>query len=595
MTDVVDLIPEQNSGSDKDKKKKGPPPEMLWRRHCIAMLNGPGNAGFGYERLSDGKVLLYRKEMHRWVPVRDLDECKEMTTHFLTSRHPELYTQRAVEQCARAMYSFIPNDCLKLRRDKKRVLISAENCILEAMPDGRFKFHNPNHAGFSSEFRNTIVRSHVDFSIDMSQVKDGYYTPRQELPGGLLGKLLKDFFPDKQTHDAFQEFVGDTLHPTQRKAFPVLIGTPDSGKSQVLSLIKKLHKDSIFADLSDIENFELEPWIGKSVVIVDELGDSITERIFKRVVGGAGTPIRRKGMSTVSVEPTWKLIGGANKLFRIDEKTGAVETRIYPFVVPTYNGPLIDALAEKISEGYIDDAGKSVRSQLPEFFDWCLVGLARVCKRGRTLRHDELPQESKAFKETIKKAANPVIEWLDHVEAIATEPMPQPYDSDEEMERKKALEGLGELMPKELVYRAFCEWAKRQGKKNAANLSLDRWTKEFFLPAADARFGSGWNRKERRPWAVIDGKRVRAWSWPIAFMNERPEEAAVSRTEVIDSFNREDAYDAKNLPPHIIERLRIREENRKKSDEEKMAKLGLVKHMDPYWGETWIRPEDKQE
>ena len=446
--------------------------ESLWRLHLKECHD------FGYTSNEQGQVVLYKWGNPHWEPlqVEGVGGLQSYIEKWIDSTCRSMYSAQAISSCVRITPTVIINLKSPLRTPETVAIALDEHVLklvydLEGKPSiyadqidkrtGRIIEAGSNGAilkqGKSSTVRDFLYPVRIRrVSIPKECISStGQYTPPPTPQDSIFAKFLRTSIRKEDT-DAFQEFFGDLLCDKVRKAAPVLHGAPDSGKSRWLGLANAIlgPKNCVSADLGKMgSRFSMEAWVGKQVVIVDELPKSIgDESILKKSIGGALVNVERKYVGDLSVVPRWKFLIGANHLPSFSEKTSAIATRLRVFSVLTV------PVDERIEE--VDHLIARQESNI--VLDWMLEGLLRIEARGRALRPDELSGSSKAVQDASAKDSNPVISWIEEAEVVVD---------------------AGCYTPKDELHGLFREWADQHGHKGFAQVSSVVFFRDMFLQA----------------------------------------------------------------------------------------------------------------
>lgn len=585
---VVDLA-EVRSESKKDKEKEDKPTaEMLWRGYIASSGRIAGEPGI------DGGMIPYQWNRTYWKPLGNAKRLKPVINEYLSVKGGTYYSSSNVNACISLTEANIENVGKRIKKDSRRCYIATNNAVLEVEGSGKIRVFNFNHAGVEAQMKNIIVRSHVDMFIDFSRVDDhGYYQLKSldelEDQSTRFGSLIQSCFPDQEVRSVAREFLGDTYSPISRKAMVILIGEGDGGKSQLLKVLGGVHSNFAAGNLGKTDGFDLENFLGKQLIIIEEMPKSLNENTFKGLIGGSYIPVYRKWMDPLTIDPDFKIVVAANEMPRIDEKSGAVELRFYPIPVKQFKGKKIDDLGKSIINGYEtrDETGRvtgHMPPQIEQVFEWLLHGLSEVYKRGRTLKQEELPEASQKIRRDIAMNANPCVTWI---EDVGCEPTGD----------------YGALMPRTVAFDHFKLWAEGENRSGLAKMNFNSWSRNMFMKAMTQKFGEGWSGRERKA-NFDDGSGIRkVRCYPIRFTNA-PKISMVKHDEAIRSFNDRDAYDHDNLPPHIIEMIEkerielekvscLNAEQREFMLDQKMRAAGYVETTCETFGKTWKKEGGK--
>lgn len=508
---------ETTTTEDTEKKKNEPSIESHFAKYLVK------SDLYAVELDINGNPILYYWETNGryWKALSEI-ELKAKITFYIENFHPGKLTARACAACEAIALQYVYAYGRKLVKTRD-FQISTINHILEVQKDGRIRAINKTEE--ARNIKKYFCRTHI--AIDLGNLGE-YYTPQDQEKieqHGKFGKMVTLAMPNLESRRAMQEFFGDTLNPALRKSFPVMIGEPNGGKSQLLLLLLKMHTNSCAINIDKDGGFGYEEIIGKSFVVIDELGDRPSARMIKQLVGGAALPIERKHRGNVTIEPDFKFFAGDNGTFKFSEKTGALEARFYLFKIHT--------VAKK---DRVDEIAKLViESELKNVFDWALAGAIRVVKRGRILRHDELPAESQALMQNMAQDTNPCEDFIRDLGIV--------FDRDG-------------LIPKQDVYDQFRQWCEKRGNHNYARVSLPVFVRDFWGRSIANVCPEYESALERRASVNIGMGRKRVECFPVRFTNA-PEArmTVIDNSEVKATYNDAKAYNPSNLPPHIAQRI----------------------------------------
>lgn len=542
---VIDLDEQRTkkeAAAEEGKKKKEPAIETFWTKEIMR------RGDYASYRDAAGRSILHKFERDtRTWKVAEEEQLEADITRFLTIYKPEKYGTSAVKNCVGITDSHVYTFGRKLER-KRDFVISTLSHFLHVQDDGKIVALDKDELG--SACKDYFCRLHINVDLRGTGRVGCYYVPQKtediEKRDTFFAKLITRGFSKKENRRCFQEFFGDTLNPTVRKAFPVLIGDPDGGKSKMLEVLQYLHGDTgTSIDLEDLAGFETEKLLGASFVAVDEIGKQFSEKHFKRMIGGSSFEIKRKFLKNLSVKPDWKSMGGDNFTFSFSEKSGALETRFFYIKV------------ESVKEDLrIDDiAVKAIESDLMDIFDWALNGAVAVVKRGRLLRHSELPEDSQKIMKDMQKKTNPCINFLKEVGAKFSETA---------------------LIPKQDLYKHFVQHCLDNGRAGSAKVSFEVWCRDYFSKAIK-EVDSGYDPAfERRASVRINGASKRVECYPV-YLTNSPDYAGkeVSSDEARRTHDDKDAYTNEILPAHILEKMQAEADEMQKtlalSEEQKKA------------------------
>lgn len=521
---VVDFdAKKQEKSRSRAPKPKEPPIETFWTQELMR------RGDYAVTTDQNRKVVLMRwnKQMRIWEDCSEADLNSDVT-RFLTITKNDRYSALSVRNCEKITTGHINTYGRKLVRDKK-FIISTENHFLEVLDDGKILAHNKDELG--QECKKFYPRVHIAVDLSATGRIGKFYTPQTneqiESKNSWVGKYIVSSFPKIDNRRCAQEFIGDTLNPKIRKAFPVMIGKPDGGKSMVLDILKRMHTKSTSIELNELDSFDTERLLGCSFVAIDELGKTFKETKFKQLIGGAGFSLKRKGITNLSIDIDFKVMGADNFEFTYSEKSGALERRFFFIHVE-------DIPIHKQTEGLKDLIFDSPTERI-DMLEWMLNGAIDVVKRGRIRYHTELPEDSQKLMRRMQTKTNPCIQFL---------------------KENGCTFAPGSLMPKRDVFQSFLEYCAQTNRKIFANVSFEVWCRDYFDKAIKEVCPDYDERLERRSSVRISGQSKRVECFPITFGN-MPEYRGntVSHDEAARSFNDEAAYEKDKLPDHILERI----------------------------------------
>lgn len=498
------------------------PIETFWTKELMRR----GDYAIFQDQTGESILYTFCRKKRTWVASKENDIFADVTNYLVTHKYSK-YGEANKVKCAKITESHIYTFGRKLKRTKE-FIISTINHFLEVTPEG-IQFHDKDEVDCKKFFCRVHVDVDLSKKIRLKDMKKFYICDTNEeieSRDTYFQKLITRGFKKVENRRAFQEFMGDTLNPVLRKAFPVLIGEPDGGKSQMIDMLLSLHAPfSTSIDLDRLDTFDTESLLGCSFVAVDEIGDTIKEKQIKQLVGGASFTIQRKKIKNLKIKPEAKLMGGANKPSTYREKTGALETRFYYIHVDKVKAE--DRIAE-IS--YFIDLHDKI-----DMLEWALNGAMAVIARGRILRHEEMPEDSIKMVGDMKKKSNPCIDFLQYGDAHFSST---------------------KLTPKIQVYRAYKNYCEQYGRSISAKVSYEVFVRDYFSKAIGDICKDYDATLERRASVMLDGTKKRVECFPIYFRNdEMLDKTRVKDDEAIKTYHDPEAYAQDNLPAHILERV----------------------------------------
>lgn len=554
------------SNIDNAKKKKNKDEDKINFEYLWGLELRRRN-DFAYESTQDeNKSLLYTfdKTSRIWRKVKDAKQIEKEVLKFVDKTNSGKKRNQSIKACADLTMTEVLAYGRKLEKSKE-FIISTINHILHFLDDGRIRCHAKDDLMYQG--KEYFCKVHVP--IDLG-VQGEYYVPQKTLlieqKDTLFSMLIKSAFPDPLVRECAQEHCGDTLSPILRKAVVLFIGKKNGGKSQILDLIKMMHLNSCVARMDNLERFGMAQFPSSSMIIVDELGERINEALFKGMVGGSVLQVTIPYEGPCTIVPDFKMAWGANEMPKIYDKSGAVETRIYPIPVETNKGKRIEELSNKIKE-----------KELRDVFDWFVNGALKVIKRGRIMTHEEMPIQCRKEMDKINKTSNPGIDWAKDVEIIPDEK---------------------NLIPKQDVFDNFRNWCLMNGHANYAKMSISVWSRDIFKKTMHELHGIAYKEDLERRATVSTGafSKRRVDCFPVSFKNDpNAVSNSVSTDEVSRSYHDTEAYKySDNIPDHIVKKIqaeqdkidaivKMNEEQKRKFFESKMIDEGYTKNPDGSW------------
>lgn len=245
-----------------------------------------------------------------------------------------------------------------------------------------------------------------------------------ELADKTLNKLACG---DPDIRSLLEECIGYCFYRRNElgKAF-ILTGDKSNGKSTFLDCVKAiLGADNISAlELKELgDRFSTSMMFGKLANISDDISDDFLQgnqvSIFKKVVTGNRIKAERKGQDPFEFEPYVKLIGSANDIPRMKDKTGAVLRRlvIIPFNAsfskadPDFNPWIKYDLIQQESVEYLIRIG--------------IEGLKRVIANNEFTKSEKVQKQLDGYEEE----NNPILSFLAEcdIDEIENEPTNEVY------------------------------------------------------------------------------------------------------------------------------------------------------------------------
>jgi len=206
-----------------------------------------------------------------------------------------------------------------------------------------------------------------------------------------------------------QEWSGYCLVPdTSEQKFLFCEGEGANGKSVYFAAIEAMlgEENVSHVGLEKFgDRFALSSTIGKLANIVAEVGelDKAAEAQLKQFTGGDRMTFDRKGISSVEVTPTARLMLAANNRPRFVDRSAALWRRM--FVVPFR----VEVPTEKRIKGMDKPKWWRASGELPGIFNWALAGLHQL----RTQSGFTMPKLCADALEDYRMESNPAQSFLE--------------------------------------------------------------------------------------------------------------------------------------------------------------------------------------
>lgn len=270
------------------------------------------------------------------------------------------------------------------------------------------------------------------------------YTPRQLPEDSQFYKFLAHAQPDPAVRAVIQEQCGMTLLPGNYSQAAWWYGKAGSGKSTLAELVEAMHRQAVRINLETLgDRFSLEPLIGASLILVDEVEcEKWAEGRFKTVVSGNGIGIDRKNEKALaSYHSRAKWIITSNGAPFVRDKSDGVWRRL---TVVQWNHAVPD-------DKRVGDLQKLIlENEAQLVLDWMLEGARRIVARGRALAEHELPDAVNQAKRGARHNSDSVRAWS-FEERVRTAP--------------------GKWVPLEDVYARYRSWCEVQGYTDSETLT----------------------------------------------------------------------------------------------------------------------------
>lgn len=327
------------------------------------------------------------------------EEGRSLVAKWIDQHHPD----KASSSTAKNAWDFA---CDRLRQEKpapggnhNQHIIPTLSGYLHLHTDGRIELTKPDPS------------LGVDYVIQAklsSQIKEGEgYVPQPVSTQSLFGQFLDASLPDLSIRGVVQELCAQSLLPMNYNIAGWFVGQGANGKGVMMEVIEAIHRQSCRLRLDRLaEKFSLEPLVGSSIVLVDEVANAkFDEELFKSLVAGNGVDVDRKYDKPLrSYRSHAKWIIASNNVPHIRDKSDGVWRRIVfvPWQVQIEEGKRIPDLDKKIIE-----------SELHIVLDWLLEGAVRIVKRGRFRSEDEMPAIIQAQKHTMRLESDSILAWIE--------------------------------------------------------------------------------------------------------------------------------------------------------------------------------------
>lgn len=321
-----------------------------------------------------------------------------MAAKWLDTNHPD----KASSDKAKQAWNFA---CDRLRHERPA---ANHDCQLNIIPtlSGYLSLLEDG----SIEVLNADPLYGVDYVIEAKLghvATNSYYQPQPIPAESLFGRYLRDSLPDEGIRNVVQELCAQTLLPNNYGIAGWFYGQGANGKGVLMEVVEAIHRQACRLRLDRLaQRFALEPLIGASLVLVDEVAnDKFDEELFKTLVTGNGVDIDRKYDKPLrSYRSRAKWIISSNTVPHIRDKSDGVWRRIVfvPWKVQIDESKRIPDLDKRI-----------IQNELHIVLDWLLMGAVRIVKRGRFLSEDEMPEIIRAGKREMRLESDSVRAWVD--------------------------------------------------------------------------------------------------------------------------------------------------------------------------------------
>lgn len=472
-----------------------------------------------------GKPLPMVWQDARWR-LMDIDAKRKHAERFCAGL-PGAYSARAVDSCASLLVPILENLNAVLTTTTRHI-ISTANCNLEILQDGRIEVLPHD--------RNLYVPVFVNVNIPEGLIeseKDPEKSARRKflrLPGSgeieakktLFSSLITGLMTRKDELAVFQEFFGQPLTRVKAQTIAVLQGEPGRGKSQVMNVLAGLIENSATINFSSVGKYDLGQLVGAPFIVGDEIRGRFNETLFKQVTGRSFITIERKWENPFSYSIEGSVMIGWNNPPRIGEHSSAIEQRMVIFLC---DGPL-----KRGTKDEKDDLSRRVLDEDKlDVLLWALQGAVRVVSRGTLLTREELPLRLRREREKFGTQTDPIRAFVNELEIGPS---------------------VDTYYAKDDVYKAFCEWLRKEGRMPGAPMSKDVAIKHLKRCIENAH-GAGCLGGELKVTAIRDGAKSRVYAMRLNFGNPG-RLLPLNRNDTISAMSRFESYEEGEAPEHLV-------------------------------------------
>jgi P4 family phage/plasmid primase-like protien len=257
-------------------------------------------------------------------------------------------------------------------------------------------------------------------------------------------QFLAELWPDDpESIAALQEWFGYVVSGrTDLHKMMAIFGPPRTGKGTIVAVLESLigaanHSGTSADDLSG--NFGLEPLIGKSLAVIDEMAVSGSGKKFVAVlknISGEGRPsVNRKNRTAWNGRLAVRFMLIANERTNLPDASGAIIDRMV----------VLNTAVSFASRPDIE-LRNALETELPGIFNWALDGLDRLTAQGRFT----VPSSTRGFVGEMHSASSPVTDFIEEKCAFN----PEGYVS------------------RTRLYRMWREWCEQNGLSSGSINSL---------------------------------------------------------------------------------------------------------------------------
>lgn len=245
------------------------------------------------------------------------------------------------------------------------------------------------YIAFSNGIYDIVTEAISPFSpgyIVTNQIRAEYFDDAYD---PVVDKALLDFSNgNEQIKSLLEEMIGYCLYRRNelRKAF-ILVGDKQNGKSTFLQMLNSFVglENVVALDLAELgDRFKTAELSGKLVCSGDDIEDNFINNLatFKKLVTGNPINAERKGQDPFDFSNYSKLIFSANSVPKMNDKTGAVLSRLILVPFTAHFEPGSDGFDLEIIDKLTTSSAKSHLARVS------MEGLKRVLQR-RSFTIDE--------------------------------------------------------------------------------------------------------------------------------------------------------------------------------------------------------------
>ncbi len=373
-----------------DAKKPAPPSlDKQWADRLIA------NQDWAAEIPDPSSPPIVRQwQGNHWAHVTS-EMHKALSARWIDETMPDKANDARAEACVRYASTRLRHE-RAIKPPTKRNIVPCADVYLEIMPDGEIKAIEPDRA-LGITFANTIA-------VGTSPGTTHNIKPLPE--GSRFMQFLRQALPDDETIALVQKICGMTLLPQSYSVAGWFSGAAGSGKSTIAELCEAMQRQAARTSLDSLgERFALEPLIGASLVIVDEVeNEKWAEGRFKSLVSGNGVQVDRKyekPLASYHLRAKWLITSNADPFVR--DKSDGVWRRIclikFGRTVPE---------EQRIPEFH----NVLLREEGQAILDWMLEGARWIVQHGRFPTHSERPEAVRAWSEQVRVSTDSVRGWV---------------------------------------------------------------------------------------------------------------------------------------------------------------------------------------